>query len=356
MFAEQKKSTEAHHLPCQIGKVLCEVDVIKSLLVRVKSLVSCPLDIYQKLYLATLTPFAEFCQAMPYAEQQYSQAYGLIERQLLLVEATLKLRRGLLLPKNSDSETIAAAEARWTYALFSASLFHDIYHVQHDRTITLSHQNGEKISEWSPLSGSLYESGAYYQSAWVSKSNMTHKDVFMAALAGRIVPAIAFRWLESDKLLFPLWWQSILQVDGEQNDLIDIITTAANKAQMGMFLKDVVATTPSLPIHLVEWLTKAVKIAPEGIFKFDKGLFVSDLHISQYLSDHSACNEANVISEMEKSGWLIKNSQGDYYHMLSPKKFEDRQVIKGLCLNDKAVPFDTSHLPINNHYQENIIL
>src|SRR5205807_10243795 len=95
---------------------------LQSYLLELKTLVSCPQDIYQRIYLSATYRLAEFCQAMPVSEAESSKPYSLIERQLRLVLAVLKLRRGNLLPKNAGTETIAAEEAQWTYALFTAAL------------------------------------------------------------------------------------------------------------------------------------------------------------------------------------------------------------------------------------------
>lgn len=83
---------------------------LQRLLVEVQNLVSCPDKIYKKLYLSTLSHFMTQCQTEE------------LKQRLTLTIIALKLRRGVLFPKKAGAEAIAAEEAQWTYALFSAAL------------------------------------------------------------------------------------------------------------------------------------------------------------------------------------------------------------------------------------------
>lgn len=77
---------------------------------QIKTLVSCPPKIYSQLYLSTLSNFIIWCPV------------ELIRARLKLTIAALKIRRGILLPKNAGAETIAAEEPQWTFAIFSSCL------------------------------------------------------------------------------------------------------------------------------------------------------------------------------------------------------------------------------------------
>jgi hypothetical protein len=83
-------------------------------LIEIQNLVSCPPKIYSQLYLFTLGQFIALNPS------------DLVKERLVLSIAVLKLRRGVLLPKNNGAEAIAAEEAQWTYALFSASLLKEL--------------------------------------------------------------------------------------------------------------------------------------------------------------------------------------------------------------------------------------
>lgn len=147
---------------------------LKLYLRDIKNLVSCPSGIYESLYLMTSNRLAEYCQTMASEE--------LLHRQYQLAIATLKLRRGLFFPKNAGAETIAAEEAQWTYAIFSAALLKDFHQLKMNRET-----------------------------------------------AERIIPPAAFRWISANKTLFSWWWSAILHEKTGQNDISDLIDTAAKK-------------------------------------------------------------------------------------------------------------------------------
>lgn len=112
---------------------------LQSLLTEIKTLVSCPPKIYCHLYLATLNQFIIQCPK------------ECIKERLWLTVIVLKLRRGVLLPKNAGAEVIAAEEAQWTYAIFSASLLKDLPY-------DLSCQVVPKIAEnWLKENNNLYK-------------------------------------------------------------------------------------------------------------------------------------------------------------------------------------------------------
>ena len=161
-----------------------------------------------------------------------------MERQLQLSIATLKLRRGLLLPKNAGAETIAVDEAQWTYAIFLAVLLRNLHYVQRDRSVSLHFENGERVSRWNPLSGSLYENNFYYSVIFSPQAHIENTDIFMAAISGRIVPAMAFRWLASNAVLNECWWNAILQKSLISCDIEKLIVSAADKLGFSLVYED----------------------------------------------------------------------------------------------------------------------
>lgn len=148
---------------------------------EIKNLVSCPPKLYSQLYLTTLSNFIIHCPA------------ALINRRLQITIAVLKLRRGMLLPKNAATETIAAEEAQWSYALFSACL----------------------------------------------------TKGFELDLIKRIIPDIAETWLQKNNYLFTQWRQVILTA--EKNDLEIIITRACEK------LNEIILKKTSTPAEAINY-------------------------------------------------------------------------------------------------------
>src|SRR6266513_2195322 len=115
----QEKTLPAEIIPSLSGRELCRRPEFFYLINHIKNLVSCPNKIYKKLYSATLENIAEFCQSMPYSKNEFYWPHGFLTRQIKLAVTALKLRRGILFPKNAGAESIASEEAQWTYAIFS---------------------------------------------------------------------------------------------------------------------------------------------------------------------------------------------------------------------------------------------
>lgn len=135
---------------------------LQNFLKEIQNLVSCPANIYKQLYLATLSHFIIQCPAHQ------------INQRLTLSIFTLRLRRGILLPKNAGAEAIAAEEAQWTYALFSGAL----------------------------LKGLEYD------------------------LITRIIPDLAESWLSNNSHVFVQWKEILLNAVKENNYLNNIIGRA----------------------------------------------------------------------------------------------------------------------------------
>jgi hypothetical protein len=223
-------------MPCLSGSKLLNQDIFIDYLIEIRSLISCPENIFIKLYLDAMYKFAEYCQAMPFSQTEFCDSYGYLNRQLQLAIAVLKLRRGVLLPRNAGAEIIAAEEAQWTFALFSATLLTDLYCLQSDREIKLYKADGNIVTECSFLSWQLNESKLYYQMCFVNKKPSEKIDIFMNTFIGRVISVMQVNWLRTNKFLFNQWRNTILQIVSPNNDIEALIKKAANKA--GILLRN----------------------------------------------------------------------------------------------------------------------
>jgi len=129
---------------------------------EIKNLVSCPAKIYNLLYVSTLNNFIQLCPL----ELKISR--------LQLAIIALKIRLGMLFPKNAGAEIIAAEEPQWTYAIFSACLLKDFNH----------------------------------------------------ELINQIIPEIAINWLQSNIFLFNQWEGFLRNQIDDKNDFQKVINSA----------------------------------------------------------------------------------------------------------------------------------
>jgi len=233
----QEKQSYTHSFfsalqPCLSGKTIAEKSEIKSLLIELRQLISSPNDIYKELYMLTIYHFLELCQAMPENLQDVkSQPYSLAKQHLTLAIAVLKLRRGQMLPQNSNSETVAEQEPLWTYALFTASLLYNIQRIQLDRTVELYKNENEKLGIWHPVVGSLYEPHTYYKLSTEAPILIVNTTQLQTILLEKIIPAVGMRWLSGAKDIFQPWFQAITIPNAEKNMLLALIQKAANTLQ-----------------------------------------------------------------------------------------------------------------------------
>jgi hypothetical protein len=229
MTLNSQKKSESHsdHFfqglwPCLKGEEISQRREIQCIREELKSLISAPAPVYSALYETTLLRWMEFCQAMP-QDMNNPKPYSLLMTALNNAAAVLKIRRGKMLPRHSNSETIAEQEPLWTYAVFTASLWVQLPNLQADRTLELYKNEQEKIGRWHPLAGNLYEAQTFYKI--LPEPHPIAVDS-MACLAGsltRIIPSVAYRWLTSDQKVWLAWWEVVTQSISPNNELKPLI-------------------------------------------------------------------------------------------------------------------------------------
>ncbi|MEO8964704.1 MAG: TraI domain-containing protein [Gammaproteobacteria bacterium] len=336
---------------CLSGLELLQLPKFQSYYIEIRNLVSCPDNIFRQLYVATLYNFAEFCQAMPFSKKEFNTAHGFLERQLKLVIAVLKLRRGFLFPKNAGTEQISEEEAQWTYALFSGTLLKDLHLLQSDREVTLYKADGEQTGVWLSLSGAFYRKNIYYSMKFFPKNMVFKGDILMAAFSGSICPPEAVNWLSKNLHLFKQWWNVVLHQTPEENDIEKIIRLAAKK--LGITLLDQPSSTdkPDLKELFIKYLITNIKQNPENMIKTNEGMFISLLLLEDFLTENRFTSKDTLFKTLEKENWLILNDE-NHHHELYPKKYEDKRVLRGIIINIDALPEELQKLPIDSSYQK----
>ncbi|PID63406.1 MAG: hypothetical protein CSB44_01950 [Gammaproteobacteria bacterium] len=160
-------------------------------------------DEFQRLYQPLLDRFIEAAQLQPASiADHHAGLGGLVVHTLEVVETAMSLRRGYLLPTNSDPERIRREELAWTYGVFVASILHDA-----GKCLTMTRlvpTNGER---YSPLAGSITETGAtHYRIEFGDPSRMNRNHEFqlrssiillcMVPPEGRLLLDVNLRLLE----------------------------------------------------------------------------------------------------------------------------------------------------------------
>lgn len=158
---------------------------------------------FAELCRPALDSFAEAVQLAP-ASQAHHHAGpgGMIVHGIEVVDAALRRRKGYLLPQGALAEDIMRQEHVWTYAIFAASLLHDIGKPIADQRITAIMPGGAE-RDWTPLADSLCDLGAtHYRLDFVreGKNYELHTQIAMT-MYPLIIPAKARDWLAQDRPL-----------------------------------------------------------------------------------------------------------------------------------------------------------
>lgn len=237
MFGFKKENTAVKDdlIPCQTGEELLKNEKIANYVSEIKQLSGCATDVFNGIYRKSLLRLAEYCQMLPYGQYAHPERFGFLERQLKLAISTLKLRRGKLFPKNAGAEKISHDEGMWTYAIFSVAIMHGLFNIKNQVTVYLKNKNGEQISNWEPLSGSLYEEGFYYQWHFGSLSDIRDDRFAQGVILGKIAPLSVFKWLHSSKTVFEEWYNAIINNRERDNEIITLIDEAAEKAGIQLY-------------------------------------------------------------------------------------------------------------------------
>lgn len=219
--------------PCLTGEAIVSRPEFKRRWHELRSLVSAPATLYLSLYETTVLRLMAFCQAMP-QDMQLPQPYSLLSTALDTAIAALKRRRGKALPNHSNSETIAEQEALWTYAVFTAALWANWPDLQADRTIVLYKSEPEWIGLWHPVAGCLYEPKTFYKIISKPHPTMVNSTACLTSVLGKIIPAVAYRWLSSQFAVWSAWWEILTHTAGERNELTSLIYPGNTSAQVAV--------------------------------------------------------------------------------------------------------------------------
>ncbi len=346
---------------CLTGAQIFSLPAINAYAIKLRKLVSAPEDIYKELYIPTLHNFMALCQAMP-SDIQNPIAYSLLTQRLSLAIAALKLRRGCMLPKNSNSETIAEQEPLWTYALFTTSLLIKIHHIQSDRTIELYQDKNKTLGVWHAVVGSLYEADTSYKIIPQEQPLKISNEILQAMLLEKIIPQIGMRWLSSCQDVFSLWLEAVIETNTKNNVLIELIQEAAQKIDFPLIEKTMrplelseLAPEPSLLSLLMEWIQQSDgEHRPPYFLRFAEGLFVTPTALTTFITQRAIkLSLAALMKEIESA--LLKKEENHIFQYCSVR-FEDRQILEGVIIHQEHLTDTLKSYPIKTDFIPNISL
>jgi len=229
----------------------------KKTIAEIKSTVGLSQKFWNVLYLKTLINLAEYIQELPASEvHHHSGRGGLLSHTLETALNSLRIRRGKLLPPNSDAETVTKFKDVWTYAVFTAALCHDLGKPITDMSIDLLDKKKKKVGVWSPFHGSMteYKTAHEYKIQYRRNRLYASHERASALYTHHIIPVIGLEWIASNPEVF-FYWTNILTGHSEDGGAIGTIIHEADKRSVASNLagdqvsQNVAATTSRKPLH-----------------------------------------------------------------------------------------------------------
>lgn len=365
----------------RLGEYIADLHDVDPYVYKITQLVSVPQDVYKRLYQDVLHKVMEYCQAMP-DDMQKLQEYSLIKRNLELTVAVLRIRRAKMFPIGSDSETIAAQDASWTFALFLAGLLMGLHRVQIDRVVEFYRSKTEQIPYEDVLSGTIYPT--YYKLSDATPSQISY-DIpqLQKALLDHILPPMGKFWLGRNADLNALLMDAVTYRYKQDNPLITIIAKAASfthfpfheielinmayQQQKGSELPQVKTTQRSPEFEhgdliqtLNDWLSGQVKKQADAkrsspqILRLKNGLFITFAVLEAFIHHHSLPYAHKAFIEKFNEYFVKENERVNFQYRA--KRLEERQILEGCIIKKAHLNATLKAIPIQTHFIPNIAL
>ncbi len=180
------------------------------------------------LYRPALNAFARLVQQLPASEVDHHAAPGgLLDHALESTLNALQIRRAHMLPADAPPEDVSRNEALWTYAVFAATLLHDVGKIAVDQQITLHDRRKRPLSEsWSPFTGYMDQLGRWYAVEFRRDRDYALHQRTAALLVPKILPAEGLAWLNTNIEVFAAFSAAITGHPDEAGVLGQIVSEA----------------------------------------------------------------------------------------------------------------------------------
>jgi len=175
------------------------------LLQEIQGLVSIPARHYRALFEAAIRNYACFVQELPASEiHHHSAPGGMLDHGLEVTKGALAIRRGHMLPPGAEPEALAKQADRWTYAVFTGALLHDIGKPAVDQIIRIFGPSKMPLGQWIPWNGPMAANHHYHMDFVRPRRYGLHPRVG-PLLAHHIIPPVGLTWLSEDQALVEPW-------------------------------------------------------------------------------------------------------------------------------------------------------
>ncbi len=174
-------------------------------------------DVFLAYYRRVMERYAEFVQLLPASyDHHHAHIGGLLDHTLEAAVASLACRQSGVLPPESSAERVAREEQVWTWAVFTASMLHDVARPLLDQRVTLYDKRGKSLGDWQPWLGNMLDAGAcWYRVRFRQDREYRLHEKAALLVANRILPDKGLAWLADNPPLFGYW---IAAVSGDMEN------------------------------------------------------------------------------------------------------------------------------------------
>jgi integrating conjugative element relaxase (TIGR03760 family) len=175
----------------------------------IERLAGIPSAHFDTLYRSAVESFTRWVQQLPVSEaHHHADPGGMLDHTLQVVVRAMAKRRVHLLPHGADPETITREQHRWTYAVFSAALLHDIGKPAVHQHVQLIDGDRREQGRWDAWSGPM-PLGMWYRVTFVRGCHDRLHETVSPLLAHLILPQAALSWLAEDQQVLHEWLAAI---------------------------------------------------------------------------------------------------------------------------------------------------
>jgi conjugal transfer pilus assembly protein TraI len=193
---------------------------------RIRRAVGVPNDYWHRYYQPCIDAFAQYVQQLPASEAHHHRSLGgLLEHSLEVIEHTLKLRQGKLLPMGAEAEELARTHDVWTFAAVTAALFHDVGKPVVDQAVILFGSDGSE-RPWCPWTNPTFQNAAWYRVSYVQDRQFALHEQISLLLVPLILPHHCLSWLSHHSLVLRAWTATLLGDSSKAGILGEIVHQA----------------------------------------------------------------------------------------------------------------------------------
>lgn len=302
---------------------------------RIQSLVGITARHWNALYEPLLCDYAHFVQRLPASEaHHHATPGGMLRHGLEALEQGLRLRQTHLLPPDTAAEEIGEKRDRWTYAVATASLLHDIAKPFTDLSIALFDADARSLGLWNPWIGSMPREARWYRLSYRSSRDYRLHEHAAALLVHHIVPSFGRMWLSQDMEVFSAW-SAILVGHPDKAGVLGQIVQQADQASVANDLAGAPqAPTPGirkkpLATRLATGLREAIKNGAITLNRAGaKGWLIDDTlwlmskggldalreHLQSEGQQGIPNNNVRLMDELQQHGVLSPNGDKAIWH------------------------------------------